>query len=838
MVDFNKLLTDEGETSPVDPGELFRILLRDAEYEYLRDVQNEVLDGWMSRRQEKDCVIKMNTGAGKTLVGLLMLQSSLNEGVGPVLYLCPTRQLVEQVVAQAAKYGISTVTFDSDNEMPPDFLNGDAILVCTFQKLFNGKSIFGVAGSPRQYVDLGCVLIDDAHSCISIAQDTVSVTLDNKSAGYGQLVALFRPALEAQSLGTATSILQGDPRYYMAVPHWAWLNAQQNVAAVLSSLRDTDALKFTWDLIKDDLALCHCVIAGHKLEIKPYITPIEKLPSFTKAKRRFFLSATLVDDAVLLREFGVSREAAEKTIRPKVRGDIGQRMILAPRLIDKELVRDQVAGLAKHFSNNKTNVVVLVQSEKQAKYWQQAGATIGMGEDVGPLVARLQTSVGNFVVLVNRYDGIDLPGKACRLLVMDGLPSGISLYEQYLYSVLPSSRQQKGNLAQKVEQGLGRGVRSGSDYCVALLTGTDLVPFITARQNQEFLSSETRRQVEIGQKLAKESHQDTGAATKRLFELMLPCLKQDDAWKRYYLKSMSNLTANAQDETRLKLAVMERAAIERSRAGNAGEAADIIQKALADLGMTAGEDFGWYLQIAAAFAHKTDPARSQEMQRKAHEANTSLFKPIEGIRYRKLTKSGIQANRVLQWANSHTEANAIPIAMSALISKLTFSGNYREYEQGWAEIGRVLGFATQRPEEEYKCGPDVLWNMSDDHFLVCEVKNEVKANRQFIFKDEINQLAGSVNWFTHEYVNVTKFNPVLIHPSNTCNNDATAPPNTLVHTESEATKLHRQLQAFAAALAVKPPDSWTLDEVAQMLGAHNLTPAAFRSHFFIPAKQA
>jgi hypothetical protein len=287
----------------------------------------------------------------------------------------------------------------------------------------------------------------------------------------------------------------------------------------------------------------------------------------------------------------------------------------------------------------------------------------------------------------------------------------------------------------------------------------------------------------------------------------------------------------------LKLAVMERTAMERARSGNTSEAADVVQRGLADLGMTSGDDYGWYMQMGAAYAHKSNPARGQEMQRKAHEANTSLFKPMEGIRYKKLSRSGMQASRVLQWINDHTESNAIPISVSALVARLSFSANYREYEQAWADLGQMLGFAAQRPEEEFKSGPDVLWQMSDDHFLVCEVKNEVKSDREFIYKLEANQLAGSMNWFAREYPNVTAVTAVLVHPSNACNHDASAPANTLVHTEAESTKLHHKLQDFAAALASKPPEAWTMEEVGQLLEAHNLTPGPFRSHYFVPVKQ-
>src|SRR6266699_1388954 len=65
-----------------DPQKLFQALpAKDKKYAYLRDVQGDVLGKWFAAPKQKDTVIKMNTGSGKTTVGLLLLKSSLNEAV-------------------------------------------------------------------------------------------------------------------------------------------------------------------------------------------------------------------------------------------------------------------------------------------------------------------------------------------------------------------------------------------------------------------------------------------------------------------------------------------------------------------------------------------------------------------------------------------------------------------------------------------------------------------------------------------------------------------------------------------------------------------------------------
>lgn len=97
MIDFTQLGINSIQKQ-INPRDIFMALTgKDNKYQYPRDVQGEVWKQWFNVRQNKDTIIKMNTGSGKTLVALLILQSCLNEGVGPALYVVPDKFLVEQV---------------------------------------------------------------------------------------------------------------------------------------------------------------------------------------------------------------------------------------------------------------------------------------------------------------------------------------------------------------------------------------------------------------------------------------------------------------------------------------------------------------------------------------------------------------------------------------------------------------------------------------------------------------------------------------------------------------------------------------------------------------------
>ena len=68
----------------------------------------EVLEKWFDRKDDHDVVIKQNTGGGKTVAGLLIGQSTLNEGVGKAVYLAPDTYLAARVRQEAARLGLPT----------------------------------------------------------------------------------------------------------------------------------------------------------------------------------------------------------------------------------------------------------------------------------------------------------------------------------------------------------------------------------------------------------------------------------------------------------------------------------------------------------------------------------------------------------------------------------------------------------------------------------------------------------------------------------------------------------------------------------------------------------
>lgn len=832
MIDFEEMLEKEFQEKPINPIEIFQEH-RNKKYEYLRGGQEHVLETWFNQRTQKDTIVKMDTGSGKTLVGLLMLQSSLNENLGPAIYLCVDNQLVEQVVASANDFSISNVTSE-DGSIPVDFLNSEAILITTFDKLVNGLSKFGVKDTDREEVHIGSLLVDDAHSGLKKARQafTISLERDKNSDICDRLFDLFKSSLRAQAPGKLKDLEDKVPSTLMMVPYWNWLESKDEIINILSEYRD-DELKFQWNLLRDNLESCYCYISGQTIEITPQCVPIECIPSFQNAKRRFFLSATLLDDSHLIKELDVSYEAVKRPLRPKISGDIGERMIIVPSLVESSLSIGKTAQLITILKKKGNNVVVLTHSYKKAEKWTPYGAEIAKKDSIIQTLKKLTMSKGNLVVLVNRYDGIDLPDESCRILVLDGKPFGESLFERFTNNIRPASRLIRSALAQKIEQGLGRGVRSGTDYCVVFLLGDDLVHFLSLTENQQLLSPQTRVQIEMGLKFGKELKKE-GNAEKAILDLMNKCLNRDISWIKYHRSKVQKAEEIPIEMLPITLATTEKDAFKHFQAKQYREASKAIQNILDGEASKKLDpaDRGWYLQLAAFYLYKSDPVKATEMQLKAHRLNTLLSRPPEGVDYRKIQiELGKQPDNIIKWIKKHTESTGLIISANTILDKLDFGIPYATFEEEFANLAEIIGFESQRPEQEFGKGPDILWLLADGTYLIISAKNEAYATTFEISKKYADQLSGIWNWFKAHYKSDEGI-PIIIHPSNKLAEDAFCVDGAMALKPHGLKMLVSKIRDFTITLASKSPDSWDISDVMTLVHKYDLDPRSIKEKYF------
>ncbi|MFB9685981.1 DEAD/DEAH box helicase [Amycolatopsis plumensis] len=826
-LDWNRI----GSSSPqllVQPRDIFAALPnKPISYSYLRQEQGEVLEGWFARKDLRDVVIKQNTGGGKTVVGLLIAQSTLNEGVGKAVYLAPDTYLAARVREEAQRLGLPTAERHDD----PNFLAARATLVTTFQKLINGQSVFGVVGGRHTPLDLGVVVVDDAHAALATTEGQFRLTIPVDHAAYAPLWNLFVNELVQQNRKAVADISEGEVSAAVPVPFWAWASKQDQVWSILQTFaaaRD-EAFKFAWPLIADCLQLCTVMFSSRGIEIQPPCPPIDKIPSFVGARRRVYLTATLSDDSVLVTNLKAAPKNLEHVVTPGSAADLGDRLVLAPVQLNPNLTDDAIRQLAKQFSlgdrdgdgipeTRPVNVVVLVPSGAQAARWRGLADRVHYVGDLEAGVAELRAGHVGLVVLVNKYDGIDLPGTACEMLVIDGIPRPMSAADRREAAALVDSPTRRARDAQRIEQGMGRGVRDVGDHCAVLLLGAGLAMAVHDSTSLELFSPATRAQLALSRDVAIQLY---GHGLDGIRSALSVCLDRHPEWvqrSRFALASVRYRNIGAVRPE----AVAAREAFDLAVAGQTSQAADRLQTAINDLTDPALR--GWVREQKAGYLHFTNPDIAQQQLGAASRENPMVLRPTVNVDLRPSRPAAVQARAAAEFLGAtYADSTALVLGVRAVLDEIVWAEELTDQaEAAWEKLGLHLGFGSTRPERLSNTGPDNLWTLTPTSNAVIELKTGVELTCTGIAKKDADQLRGGLQWNTDTYGAVTAV-PVMVHPVDVYEARAIPIPQMRVITPTKLEEFKTAIVAFATALT-QGQNLWREEQaVAQQLAYQKLT---------------
>jgi len=772
MVDFNKLRTKKTKSNISDPIEIFRRLPKPEGMNDLYTSQAEVLHSWYDNRENKDTVLKLHTGGGKTLVGLLIAQSTLNELQKPVLYLTPTIQLVNQTLEKANAIGISAVPYIKGQPLQDEFTNCNAIMVATYKALFNGLSKFGLRGK-GQPIDVSAVILDDAHAAFSVVRESFTLeinSLKNRDR-YESICGLFRESFKKiDKLGTFDDILSGSELSILEVPYWAWYDKLDAVREQLKTKTINEDHIFEWPLLRDQLQFCHALISKFSFTITPILPLVNMFPTFYEAPRRIYMSATIADDSEIIRTFDADPDSVKNALKSRSLAGVSERMILIPDFMKFKMnVNEAIFKILDWTSKNNLGSIILVSSDNAATKWSDVATVASGSEEVEKYVNDLQQRISNGpIVFANRYDGIDLPGDSCRLLVMNGLPTGTSTYELFRASVLYGSDTITRMLAQRIEQGIGRGARGSGDHCVVILTGSDISSWISKNNNYQFLTNPTRAQLKMGSEISKEisNLEDLGQTIKRSYE-------RDKEWIEYHAETLAELVDdNDNNSSSFFQASIERKAMNLWQDSYSEKAITKLEKDINENKSIDEQMLGWLEQFMARISyHWGNKEKSEEIQRNAFSHNRNLIRPNILPPYRPLTVPSEQAHAIIDQISGYHIRHGFMKTFEEVVSYLHHDASSNQFEQALTNFAKMIGLTSERHDCDGE-GPDVLWLLPEKIGLIIEAKSRKKA-KNALTKKEHGQLLVAREWFNNYYSDYKSI-MVSVHPKNLATKAAVA----------------------------------------------------------------
>lgn len=457
--------------------------------------QGDVLRAYAEKHQNTpDLALELPTGTGKTLPGLLIAEWVRRKAEGPVLYATPTRQLALQVAATAVTEGVPARLLVGSHHYwhvsdEADVDGGDAIAITTYSSIFNS--------SPKVPMSR-LIVFDDAHAGEQFVGEQYGITIRRYEAEAAYLAVLdaLRPFLS----GLQIQRLQGpaDPGAHHQVRLILPVVNQAAMAKLDAVLAQLDQYKFQLAMIRAGLAACCVYLSYGGIQIRPMIPPTFENNIFSRAGQRIYLSATLGGGGELERAFG-RPEIVRMPLPTKTTPRSGRRLFVFPDLVKG----GDAVGLTRDIVGITNKALVLSQDSTEGT--EQAAKALA-GDNV-PVFGKsaVESGLGAFASaaagvlgLANRYDGLDLPNDACRVVVLEGKPDTVSLQEKFLSERAQAHAALAERLRTRIVQGTGRCTRGPNDYAVVVVLGSDITRYFSVPENKSALEPELQAEVEFG----------------------------------------------------------------------------------------------------------------------------------------------------------------------------------------------------------------------------------------------------------------------------------------------------------------------------------------------------
>lgn len=762
-----------------NPIDLFRSLSR-RKFPTEMPHQRAIIETYIEKSlNSKDVALQLPTGSGKTLVGAMIGEWRRRKFNERVVFLCPTRQLVNQTVDQCReKYGMDVLGFTGskknyDPSAIAEYRQGRKIAVTTYQSLFNTKPFFN---------DAETIIIDDAHAAENYISKMWSLGLnsadEDAKAAFQALSNILKPHIGRLDF----SILNGDAKSFADVgwvdkiPTPVLCEIADSLIEALDVHTESTALAFSWQLLRDHLTACHIYISYREILIRPLIPPTWTLSAFESAKHRIYMSATLGEGGDLERLTG--REAVSRLAAPSGYNleSVGRRFFMFPGM---SLQDDDIQDLRLELIKKSGRAVILTPSKKDAykvvEQVKKIGFDVFSADDIEESKVAFTQKDNAVAVLAGRYDGIDFPDDECRMLSVENLPKASNLQERFLSRKMGAELLLSSRIQTRVLQAIGRCTRSLQDRSAVFISGEELQDYLTDKNRRLHLLPELQAEIDFG------VEQSIGVSASDYEENYKIFLENSDEWHDVdedifgATKTMQKADFPASGE----LAASVRNEVKYQKAIWASDYEQALAEAKSVLGHLSAPDLRgyralWhYLAGSAAFllsnqGNSAAAGISKDQFRAAIKAATNLPWTSALLPPQELNNSQVSIDRELELQVERIEGKLIKLGMthdrkfSELEKKILEGINSTEnFESAQVLLGDILGFSADNDESD--AAPDPWW-LGETTGIVFE--DYVGAEQDTLGANKARQAASHPTWLKDKIDAAAECDilPVLVGP--------------------------------------------------------------------------
>lgn len=723
-----------------NPEQLFKSLKRTGDIAHAWAQQADSWRAYMKHLDSDDLALELPTGSGKTLIGLVIGEWRRQKFNDKVLYLCPNNQLAEQVASHASSYGIKTAAMGKDKyDLLPEWISGNIIAISSYMGLFN---------SNPKFKKPDVVILDDAHSAEDSIGSLWSVRISRQdNPGLHQsILELYREEIQdaAYYVLNEDSRVEDRHRTYCLAHPLLW-SKKDNLYSLIEA--DNQASKtdwnWAWSLVKDKLHACQLFYSWNEILIRPTIAPTKVHRPFADAKQRIYLSATLGSGGELERITGIERITRIPLLNQVE--NTGRRLFL---FTNPRLSESQTSSLIAKAITAHNRALVLTPTNWEAEQMEQSlkanGVSLIDTRNAAVALKSFQSSQHCALVLANRYDGIDLPGDMCRILVLSGKPAGANLVERFLITGLNATTVLRDRMRTRFVQGIGRCCRGDRDFAAVLVVGAPLHEFCADNRVINCLGSEVQAEIAFGM---NQSGREEFTSEQPFLDLINLLMAQDDKWAEAenFISTQAETLTKEEDTTSATLAssvskeVQYQYELLKKNYSYAYKLATDVASSLKTTKKLEGYRSWWlYLAVCALWLDACESKRpelkskvSELLSEASHCSNSvAWFSEIDQFLSRSTSNPSVVLD-ILERKQSEEAFQQLrrfglydtkfDTKMRELNEKIS-TDNHSIFHEGLLLLGRYLGFTSHTFKDSG--APDCIWEIAQRGCIIFEAKSE------------------------------------------------------------------------------------------------------------------
>jgi hypothetical protein len=488
----------------------FLTSLNSPKFRELWPAQAHILGQYGAFEGQGDVAIELPTGAGKTLIALLIAEAWRTNGK-KVAILSANKTLARQMHREGQALGIPTVLMEGRGVDIPGvdkraYQRGTRVAIMNYWVYFNQNPVIDPA-------DL--LVMDDAHLAEHCLHSLFSVEIDRHSHDtlFKDLAAELLERFPEYSVLTdalaGSSGADTPPELLSFIDQSAVADRIREIVGSSPALTADTDLRFRWGRLRNGLREANIYIGLSKIWIRPYVYPLISFPHYADTGQRLYLSATIGDASDLSRRLGVKKITKIPVARQFAEKTSGRRLIVMNRLEEKDIPSRLQAAILTALRIHPKSVWLCSSQAEAEKFkgivsqWLNENGLVGheawvltsLGDEIDRFKA---TDVGHLFV-GGRFDGMDFSGNECRLVVIATLPRAIDLQEEFISAYLRDSGFMRRRLNQRIVQALGRCNRADHDFGVYILADRRFATHFGRESNREGIPVNMVAEIDMAQ---------------------------------------------------------------------------------------------------------------------------------------------------------------------------------------------------------------------------------------------------------------------------------------------------------------------------------------------------